>query len=327
MAMSATHPIAHPVAPDVRLREPEMHRELPGASSGAVSADEWRAFQRSGYLVKRGLVDLDFECVHDYLWAHAPEDIVSRDDPASWLDRPHRKWREADAARIGRLARGSWKLRSPGPRGLGTEDFLLARSAGHPAVRRVAEQLLAAPLAPSRRVRGVYAVFPLPPGVPGRLGPHSDNQAAELSAMVFTHRVAARRGGFTLWPGSHARLHPTWDTRFGSRLTRRVEAFVRARDRALEEITPVEISGEAGDVVFWHPRLLHSAGVNYSVVDGDVPSVRVLIPIDFNRAGWTFYDDDEHGPGAKAQWWVDSRNFREDLAPGAGNLWDGWMRL
>jgi ectoine hydroxylase-related dioxygenase (phytanoyl-CoA dioxygenase family) len=34
--------------------------------------------------------------------------------------------------------------------------------------------------------------------------------------------------------------------------------------RVIAEIEPVECCGAAGDIVFWHHRLAHAAGQNYS---------------------------------------------------------------
>lgn len=85
----------------------------------------------------------------------------------------------------------------------------------------------------------------------------------------------------------------------------------------------MEFTGDAGDVVFWHPRTLHSAGVNYSA-DGNRPGVRLVVPCDYQRDGMTYFDDEEYGPGEKYQWWVDTRNYREDVPTTADNIFSGW---
>ena len=183
-----------------------------------------------------------------------PRDVLLRDDPATWLDSPDAKWRKDDIPRVGRLIYDNWKMRSPGPNGVGTESFLVEGIANHPNMIALAEAFFDAPIKPPRRVRGIYAVLPKPSSAPGRLGPHADYMAAELSAMVMIHEVLPRTGGFTLWPGSHLRLHPHWDTVHGGTIADdRREGFREARDGVLRDITPVEFTGQAGDVVIWHP--------------------------------------------------------------------------
>ncbi len=320
------HLSGQPAAEDIVVRQPVPFRDPDCATPGAsLSAGEVAHFKRHGFIVKRGLIDDEAAFAHviDHLWRHVPRGVMRRDQPATWQD-AHEKWTDSDVQRVGRFAQGSWKMRSPGPRGIGTEPFLVERIANHPHMHAVARAFLGAPIKPSKRVRGIYAVFPKPVDSVGRLGPHADYMAAQLSAMVLVHPVEARGGGFTLWPGSHLRLHPHWDTVHGGRIApARGEGFRSTRDAILRDTTPVEFPGDAGDVIFWHPRTLHSAGVNYSA-EGDQPTVRLVVPCDYQCAGYSYFDDDEYGPGEKYQWWVDTRNFREDVPATAGNIWSGW---
>ena len=171
---------------------------------------------------------------------------------------------------------------------------------------------------------GIYAVLPKPASSEGRLHPHADYMAAELSSMVIVDEIPPGAGGFTVWPGSHLRLHRHWDTVHGATIDAlRHEGFRLERDAILREITPVQFSGSAGDVIFWHPRLVHSAGVNFSA-DWPTPCVRVIVPCDYQRAGKTYLDDLEFGPGPVYQWWVDTRNTAEDKLPTADNIWQDW---
>ena len=323
------HLTGQPKAEDIALREPIAYRDLADRVPGAtLSADEIGHFKARGFLVKRRLVDDDeaLAMAVDHLWNNVPRGLLRRDDPTSWLNAGG-EWPEEDVARVGRLRQGSWKMRSPGPAGIGTEAFLVDRIANHPAMLRLGGALLGGAVRPAKRVRGVYAVLPKPPEAVGALAPHADYMAAELSAMVLVDHVPRRCGGFTVWPGSHLRLHPHWDTVHGGRMSaQRGEGFRSARDAALRELSPVEISGAPGDAVIWHPRLLHSAGVNHSAENGreGKPRVRLVVPCDYQRAGRTTFDDDEFGPGEKYQWWVDTRNFREDVAATADNIWTGW---
>ena len=321
------HLTGQPTADDVVVREP-VPFEDPGCFTPgtALNAGEIEHFKSQGFIVKRGLIhdSRAFRKVADHLWAHVPRNILRRNEPQTWLDAAEEQWTDDDVARVGRLIHTNWKMRSPGPSGIGTEPFLVEAIANHPNVLAVAQAFLGAPIKPPRRVRGIYAVFPKHPAAPGRLGPHADYMAAQLSAMVLVHEVPPRCGAFTLWPGSHLRLHPHWDTLHGGIMSAdKGEGFRTARDAVLRDITPVEFPGDAGDVVFWHPRTLHSAGVNYSA-EGDDPRVRLIVPCDFERAGLTYFNDDEYGPGEKFQWWVDTRNFREDVPATEDNIWHNW---
>ncbi len=49
------------------------------------------------------------------------------------------------------------------------------------------------------------------------------------------------------------------------------------------------------------------------------------MPVDYQRADHTCYDDLAFGPGPKYQWWLDTRNFREDVPPTPHNLWHDWV--
>ena len=321
------HASAQPKAREVVAREPIVFEDPAFLTPGpTLSAAEVNHFKEEGFIVKRRLID-DVEAFKetiDYLWSSVPRGILDRDDPATWLDSPDDKWIDDDVPRVGRLSHGNWKMRSPGPNGVGTESFLVDGIANHPNMIAIARAFFDAPIKPARRVRGIYAVLPKPSGAPGRLGPHADYMAAELSAMVMVHEIPHGSGGFTLWPGSHLRLHPHWNTVHGGMIADdRREGFRAARDAVLRDITPLEFTGNAGDVVFWHPRAVHSAGVNYSA-DGDHPTVRVIVPCDYQRDGMTYYDDEEYGPGQKYQWWVDTRNYREDIPTTADNIWSDW---
>jgi len=54
------------------------------------------------------------------------------------------------------------------------------------------------------------------------------------------------------------------------------------------------------------------------------PSIRIIIPCDFQRAGQSYFDDPDYGPGEKFQRWIDSRNAVEDVPPTEDNMWDEW---
>ena len=328
MDYNVGHPTSQPVADDVALRETAIFADAElAASTRSLSEDEIAHFKVHGFIVKRGVINDGrvLGNVVDHVWKNVPRGILQRDDPRTWLDAPHDKWTDEDAERVGLMAKnGNWKMRSRGEHGIGAEAFLVDRIANHPHMLALAQAFLGTPVKRVKRVRGIYCVFPKPPTTPGRYGPHADYMAAHLTAMVVADTMPPHAGGFTVWPGSHLRLHPHWDTVHGGTIASdKGEGYRQERDAILREVTPVELTGEAGDVVFWHPRLLHSAGINHSAEWAN-PLVRLIVPCDYQPADRTFFDDLEFGPGPDYQWWVDTRNFREDVPPTRDNLWSDW---
>lgn len=319
------HAASLPVSDDIKFPKP-IPFEDPTSFTVAATLDAAEAarFKKHGFIVKRGLIEdqATFVSVIDHIWQCVPRDLMRRDDSRSWTDAPETQWTEADSLRVGALAQNNWKMRSKD--GIGTESFLINGIANHASVRQVATALMGGPPAPVRRVRGIYSVFPSKPGTENRYRPHTDYMAAHLAAMVIADDIGPGCGGFMLWPGSHLRLHPFWDTVHGGAMAaENAEPFRLAREQIIQDTTPVEFTGGRGDVIFWHPRALHSAGINQSA-DDDVPMVRVIVPCDFQIVGRDTFDDPDYGPGPDFQWWIDTRNYVDDVPPTAENLWEDW---
>jgi hypothetical protein len=312
------------VAEDVVVRDPIAFVD-PEFTNGTptLSEEEAAFFKENGFIIKRGLLDEKetFERIVEYVWENVPREIVKRDDVQTWFDAPQGVWTEEDAVKLGLFGRGSWKMRSR--YGIGTEPFLLDKIGNHPHMRKVASLFIGEPLKRLQRVRGVYAVFPVPPDAEGRLAPHADHTASTISAMVVVDEIPPQCGGFTVWPSSHLVVHPFGDTIHGPIGPNHAEAYAQARDDVLRNTTPVELSGQPGDVIFWHPQLMHSGGINRSA-NLERPVLRLIVPCDYQRDGSTFYDNLVEGPGPCHQWWVDTRSFREDVPPTPDNVWDGW---
>ena len=324
-----THPIyQHPISQEVQILEPVPYEDrLVGADQVELSHQEIAHFKSQGFIVKRGLIDdqKGFDCLVDYYWEHMPAYFMDRDDSETWFMQANKKLTIEDSQLLGRTSSSGLKFQSLAR--FGTEPYMLALSANHPNVQRVVEQFIGKPVRPTKRVRGLYGVSPAPTGTPMRLSPHADVIPADLSAMVIVTETPPRCGGFCVWPGSHINLYPFWDTRHSTQINtqERLEAFLYERDQTVSTIAPAECIGSPGDVVFWHPRILHSSGKNYSAIDGR-PCIRIVIPCDFQKDGRTFFDDDEqYGPGKCEQWWVDAHNFTEDNeVPTSENLWSDW---
>ena len=319
------HAASLPISDDLPLPEPAPFQDPSGFDrAAAVNPAEAAHFKQHGVIVKRGLIDdaAVFAEIDDHIWRSVPCSLMRRDEPESWVDAPDDQWTEEDSLKVGMLLEGNWKMRSKD--GIGTEPFLLDGVVNHPNMRRVAEALIGGTPASASRVRGIYSVFPTRPGTVDRYRPHTDYMAAHLSAMVIGSEINPRGGGFMLWPGSHARLHTYWRTVHGGTMApENAEPFLAAREDILRDTAPVEFTGSPGDVIFWHPRALHSAGRNHSADDGE-PVVRVIIPCDYQVAGRDYVDDPDYGPGADFQWWIDTRNFDGDVPPTADNMWDDW---
>ena len=319
------HAASLPISVNLPLTAPEPFQDPRGFDRAiAVNPVEVEHLKEHGFIVKRGLIEdpAVFEKIEDYIWRNVPRGLMQREDPESWIDFPNDEWTEADSLQVGMLLEGNWKMRSKD--GIGTEPFLIDGVVNHPHMRRVAEVLMGGVPAPARRVRGIYSVFPSRPGTVDRYRPHADYMAAHLSAMVIAGEIRPRGGGFMLWPGSHARLHPYWRTVHGGTMApENAKPFLEAREQILRDTTPVEFTGSPGDVIFWHPRSLHSAGLNHSADNGS-PTVRVIIPCDYQIKGRDYFDDPAYGPGEDYQWWIDTRNFESDVPPTAENLWSDW---
>ena len=322
------HPSTQEIGKNVRFLSVHEAKDVHGATSAsALNSHEVEFLKSHGYLIKRGLLDshsASFEKAIETMWNKVPGSVLRKDAPDRWTSEVSEHWTENDRVQVGSMIGSNWKMRSRGIDGIGTEDFLVDDIANHHKMLKLASAFLGSPIRPVRRVRGIYSVFPHEADTGRHLYPHGDYMASQLSAMVLLGDVRVGCGGFTVWPGSHHRMHLCWDKVAGTDISgERVERYARVRDQLLQEIEPVEFTGHAGDVIFWHPRLIHSAGINDSG-QSDRPLVRVLTPIDYQRAGETYVDDLEFGPGPKYQWWIDTRNVLEDVPATESNIWHGW---
>ena len=120
------------------------------AGAGPLTEAERELFRERGYLVRTGLLDpasLRRGC--DLVWNHTPP-FLDRAAPESWLDPPLRLSRRyaTEAGEFGGdNGAGSrygftWKLRSAGRDGVGTEPWLLRMLPSDPGVVALAPQLV-----------------------------------------------------------------------------------------------------------------------------------------------------------------------------------------
>eukprot|EP01052_Picozoa_sp_SAG31_P013931 SAG31_NODE_850_length_11521_cov_47.558396_11_plen_266_part_00 len=210
---------------------------------GGITADNWRPgitkdeaafFKQHGFLVKPALLQPDeVAAAQDRVYAAAPG-LLDRSDPGSWIDAPRRwpvlpqKPGPSPPDKDYRSYKGGKGVRHPSsysPTGHvwkwhaeGDSDWLLRLLPNNPAVRGIAAQLLASPLKPTVRARGVYTLFPASdpgqtaaagnaaastrPATPAKLSGHTDTMAHPLCFMAYLEDAHPRNGGFTVWPGS-----------------------------------------------------------------------------------------------------------------------------
>ena len=125
------------------------------------------------------------------------------------------------------------------------------------------------------RNRGIYAVFPLDPEVSAsQLGPHMDQSMTEMSAVTYLEDVPPNSGGFTIYPTSPQLLYPTSAQALNWVATDRSSEVL---DQIKSEIQPLEFTGHAGDTIFCHGWIVHSAGIH------ETDRIRFAAIQDFNK--------------------------------------------
>ena len=138
---------------------------------------------------------------------------------------------------------------------LRAEEWLYDLTAGNAQIVAAVTDLIGDPLAPEY-VRGLYPVFPTRRGTAEG---HCDRHKFQVGVVLYLSDVLPQGGGFTVWPGSHRIIAKHHATLGGEN---RLPSFGDALADVQARIRPVELSGPAGMVVFWHHRIVHTAGIN-----------------------------------------------------------------
>jgi hypothetical protein len=221
-------------------------------SDNVLSPEEVAFFKEHGYLIKRSILDPALMAqARACMWAGAP-DQLKRDEPDSWIGPFQERSDDRDSVRHDY----TWKYRAPGG-----EAWMIDLLPKNPIVWAIAEQMLGQGTLPEpERVRGIYCILPEGerPEHPYRC--HVDQHPFHLGVVAYIDTVSPNGGGFTVWPGSHRLFYPTFATQHTFTPTDQAQA-------ALAQVSQqpyVDCYGDAGDVVFWHHRLGHSAGHNRS---------------------------------------------------------------
>lgn len=217
-----------------------------------LTTDEIDHFKEYGYVLKRGLLDPTLMAhARDALWAGAPAPL-KRDDPTTWVGPFAEKCDDPNSVRNG----FTWKYRAPGSDGWMKELLPLNVN-----VRAIAEQLLGAGnVQPPERLRGIYCMLPEGDRPEHPYHFHIDQHPFHLGVVAYIDRVEPNGGGFSVWPETHRIFYPLFETQHTFTPKPDAQALIKEVDQQPH----VDCFGDAGDVVFWHHRLGHSAGHNRS---------------------------------------------------------------
>lgn len=230
-----------------------------------LSAQEIDFFKENGYLIVRGLLDPALmDKARARLWAGAPAEL-KRDDPDTWIGPFKEESNDRNSLRQG----FTWKYREPGG-----EDWMIRLLAKDPSVWGIAEQLLGAhTLQEPERMRGIYCMMPEGDAPLRPYHCHVDQHPFHLGVVGYIDTVPPNGGGFTVWPGSHCTFYHDFETRY----TFDPKPQLRDHVDQISQQPYVDCHGDAGDVIFWHHRLGHSAGHNRSC------QIRQAVLYDFKK--------------------------------------------
>ena len=266
---------------------------------------EIAAFKRDGFVVKPNLVSREVcERCLDVAWGLAPPpvtSVTSRHDQESWIDPGIRgAWPQlARDEATGRRAmpQGCWYERhntikfvqDDSGRGAGTDPTVLSLFNSGP-VQDVVAQLIGTPVKHAESCKGIYFIFPTrqDEGHHLELALHRDIQPFQVSAVVYLADTPPGAGGITVVPGSHVSGYHAFEHEYHFEPRDAKESYNGSK--ADLELTPVETTGEAGSVVFYHHRLLHSFGINRSGFS-EQPVIRQAALCDFMRSDRPMRDD------------------------------------
>ncbi len=283
-------------------------------------------FKDNGYLLVPNAMDKTLCAkVRDLMWAALPDSVeLQRDDAATHVG-PFSETEE-DTNSLHTRQGYRWLNRNLGV----TQEVIdLIYS---PAICAMAEQLLGGelrqaivdgspmgsqgpawpggptdPALANEGARGVYCTLPYGDKPREADTCHTDGHPFQLGVVGLIDDTPAGGGAFKVWPKSHRRLYPTYALRYDQPRVPYYEhlpsfkgivhtrEYVAEIDKLNADTKAVECWGEAGDIVFWHHRLAHMAGHNYSQI------IRQAVLADF----WTADLDRFRGEDAQGDMWRD----------------------
>ena len=263
-----------------------------------LSDEQIGFFKHNGYLIVPGALEgAACAAARDRLWGSLPSNTgLVRADPATHVGPFTPAERSVDALDLRDGYR--WQVRH-----FGTEAGLIDLVFS-PHMQSIAECLLGAgslrkpiidgspmgtqgsawpggpvdPALDNDGVRGIYCTLPYgaKPREPDIA--HTDGHPFNLGIVGLINDVPPDGGAFKVWPGSHRRLYPTFAMRYDQpripyyahlpshKGILHTDAYLAELAQLQADTQPVDCHGRSGDVVFWHHRLAHMAGHNYSTV-------------------------------------------------------------
>ncbi len=216
-----------------------------------LTSDELYQFRDRGFLVLRRVLN-PAGCARavDRMWSCMPPGF-RRDSPFSWRG----LLTDCEGTLSLRRRQGHFQVRDESWFGEEWQRLLPA----NPIVFAVACELLGHGLVdPPERIRGLYPVFPTWSLLGPRPQGHLDRGIFQLGALAYLDDVKAGGGGLVVWPGSHKDFHMQFHRHVGDGPRPGIPAALQA----WSALPGVEITGQAGDVIFYHHRLLHASGRN-----------------------------------------------------------------
>lgn len=235
-----------------------------------LSQAEISFFKREGYLIKRSVMDPALMAqARERKWKGAPA-RMKRDDPTTWFG-PFRPEEEAksDEDEDNRKTQYTWKYREPA-----TEKWIIGMLATNPTIFGWVEQLLGVgEVNRPEKIRGIYCRLPMGEAPKEPTVCHCDVRPPTLDKVSAKHLFAPRLGlvgliapippcggAFTVWPGTHRIIYDLFLHLEGKE---RIKAY-EERIIQFNDDHCVEGYGKAGDILFWHGLLAHTAGQNRS---------------------------------------------------------------
>ena len=260
-----------------------------------LDAQQMRFFKTNGYLILRGAMDSTLcQRVRDLMWQALPADTSLRqEDPSSFFG----PFSEQDESSDERHLRSGYRWLN---RYLGVNANVISLIYSE-SICAMAQQLMGGklrqalvngmpmgsygtawpggptdPALGNGGARGVYCTLPYGNKARGPDGCHTDGHPFQLGVVGLIDDCPQDGGAFKVWPGSHTRLYPTFALRYDQpripyyphlpefKGIAHSDAYLLELERVIDEVEPVECYGRTGDIVFWHHRLAHAAGQNYS---------------------------------------------------------------
>ena len=266
-----------------------------GGEGKMLDTQQMRFFKTNGYLILRGAMDSTLcRRVRDFMWQALPADVsLRREDPSSFIGPFFKQDESSDERHL----RSGYRWLN---RYLGVNADVISLIYSE-SICAMAQQLMGGnlrqavvngmpmgshgtawpggptdPALGNDGARGVYCTLPYGNKARGPDGCHTDGHPFQLGVVGLIDDCPEDGGAFKVWPGSHTRLYPTFALRYDQpripyyphlpefKGIAHSDAYLVELERVIDEIEPVECHGQAGDIVFWHHRLAHAAGQNYS---------------------------------------------------------------